>query len=281
MKKEIRKEFLLEDGTKMYFHNLRFEQVIKSKLQIYRDEGKKKSKQELLGDIQDKTGVSVSSMNHWIMGHNAPGDLESIKLVANELGVKVETILLNELQMENGFERKEASKMGNAERNILAEVDSKTAIREIYVEMVDFIEEFRNTNGFEYKNKFSSEPYCAFEAQDRYDTLGYNIRINMLDIPLKTYNELFDFATGYLESFLGSEYEFLWDVETYTDEECVQKGYDITKFNPYYRKFIGYVTFLKQENETDSIDTRQQYVETLCDTAYKLLQQILSEYLIK
>ena len=289
--KNLTKEFQYE-GNNYYFETARFRNVINKSLETFRNSGEKISKQAFLENIADAIGCSSSSLNHWYMGHNAPNEFEKIQDMAAYLKVDLYKILkkddeMGDIKMINTENRTE-SKV--ATENYVNYSDEKCIIRDIYHDMVTYIEEFRETTAFHYaEDEWEGAVHLEigdyldslFEARQMYTKILTKIKMAMLDIPYSVFNNLKLFSTGYLEDFLGIDVADIWELGSCSDEELVAQGIDLATYNPYARKFIGYTTYCRDNELEDVFDTRMQYVNLLADRAYEILEEILAEYIRK
>ena len=167
--------------------------------------------------------------------------------------------------------------------------DEREVIRDIYHDMVDYIEKFRETTAFHYNEE--SIDYTEIDGCDLFDALyeaekkckGIMIKVKkaMFDIPYEVYHNLSKFVNGYLTGCLGDEEHDIWELGSFTDEELVSWGYDLSKMNPYGRKFEGYTTYCERNKLEDDISARMQYVNNIADNAYVILEDILQAYLKK
>lgn len=295
--RNLRKEFFY-NGHNYYFETLRFRDVIKKKLDDLRDASNKKSRQELFEDIADEKGISSSSINHWYNGHNAPNEIEKIQDMAEVLGVEWETFLTKELVLEGEknmvntemiqkVEAKEEMSSINKEVNYS---DERSVIRDIYHAIVDFIEEFRETTGFNYDDETPIDYVrlsngeiidMLYEADKKCKMILVKIRKSMLDIPYDVCHNLERFVNGYLDSCLGDEMHDIWELGTFSDDELITMGYDLSVINPYWRKFEGFTTYCERNKVEDDIRSRIQYVNHIADNAYVILEDILQMYIKK
>lgn len=289
--KNLTKEFQYE-GNNYYFETTRFRNVINKKLEELRNSGEKKSKQAFLEDIADAVGCSSSSLNHWYMGHNAPNEFEKIQDMATYLQVDLTNILkkneeMGDIKMMNTENRTEVN---TTTQDYVNYADEKSIIRDIYHDMVTYIEEFRDTTAFHYVGDVWIDSVnlgngeivdSLFEARQMYTKILKKIKMAMLDIPYSVFNNLKLFASGYLEDFLGLEVADIWEIGSFSDEELVAQGIDLETYNQYARRFIGYMTYCRDNELEDVFDTRMQYVNLLADRAYEILEEILAEYIRK
>lgn len=295
--RQLVKEFSY-DGCNYYFDTLRFREVVKKRLEKLRDKGNKISRQELFETIAEEKRVSSSSLNHWYNGHNAPNEIEKVQDVADVLEVDWRIILKKEqdsegeMKMINGemIQKVEAKgELPSKSRDIDYSVEINV-IRDIYHAMIDFIEEFRETTAFQYDEETPIDYVqlgmferidAIYEADKKCNAISIKIKKAMLDIPYEVYHNLKLFTDGYLSSCLGEEVADIWDIGTFTDEELIAMGHDLSGMNPYGRKFEGYTTYCKNHNVEDDINTRMQYVNVIADNAYVILEEILQQYIKK
>ena len=295
--RQLVKEFSY-DGCNYYFDTLRFREVVKKRLEKLRDKGNKISRQELFETIAEEKGLSSSSLNHWYNGHNAPNEIEKVQDVADVLEVDWRIILKKEqdsegeMKMINGemIQKVEAKgELPSKSRDIDYSVEINV-IRDIYHAMIDFIEEFRDTTAFQYDDGTPIDYVqinaveildVMYEADKKCRAILIKIKKAMLDIPYEVYHNLRLFTDGYLSSCLGDEVADIWDIGTFTDEELIAMGHDLSEMNPYGRKFEGYTTYCKKHNMEDDINTRMQYVNAIADNAYAILEEILQQYIKK
>lgn len=295
--RQLVKEFSY-DGCNYYFDTLRFREVVKKRLEKLRDKGNKISRQELFETIAEEKGVSSSSLNHWYNGHNAPNEIEKVQDVADVLEIDWRIILKKEqdsegeMKMINGemIQKVEAKgELPSKSRDIDYSVEINV-IRDIYHAMIDFIEEFRETTAFQYDEETPIDYVqlgmferidAIYEADKKCNAISIKIKKAMLDIPYEVYHNLKLFTDGYLSSCLGEEVADIWDIGTFTDEELIAMGHDLSGMNPYGRKFEGYTTYCKNYNVEDDINTRMEYVNAIADNAYVILEEILQQYIKK
>ena len=232
----------------------------------------KKSRQDLFEDIADKKGMSSSSINHWYNGHNAPNEIEKLQDIAEYLKIEWEMFFVKEQVSEGENSMVNTEMIQKVEARVemppvnteINYSDEKSVIRDIYHAMVDFIEEFKETTAFHYDETdiFYEEinGYALFdalyEADKKCKDIMKKVKKAMFDIPYEIYHNLELFVDGYLDSCLGDEMADIWEIGTFTDEELTAKGYDISKMNPYGRKFEGFTTYCNRNNVEDDISAR-------------------------
>ena len=83
MKNTLKMHYSLPSGETAYFNTSKLKSILLRKSLESEKEGKKRSQQALMMDIADKIGVSSSAIKHWMLGHNAPSDLEKVTDLAD------------------------------------------------------------------------------------------------------------------------------------------------------------------------------------------------------
>ena len=286
------------NGCNYYFETIRFRDVIKKKLEELCDSGNKKSRQELFEDIADEKGVSSSAINHWYNGHNAPNEIEKIQDIANYLEIEWETFFKKEQVLEGEKNMVNTEMIQKVEAkvempSVNKEVnysDERSVIRDIYHAIVDFIEEFRETTAFHYDDETPIDYVrlsngelidMLYEADKKCRAILIEIKKAKFDIPYEVCNNLERFVNGYLEGCLGDEMHDIWELGTFSDEELVAMGHDLSMMNPYWRKFEGFTTYCERNKVEDDIRSRMEYVNYIADNAYVILEEILQQYIKK
>lgn len=280
MKRHIRKKFMLEDGSYCYFDNLRFHNVIKELSQKSVNEGKRKTQSELIMEVSMAINVSESSIYHWIKGDNSPSDISRVEELAKFLRISLFDIVeKEELSVGGNNKNMSFSNEGNG-------LNEKSVVRDIYLSMVDYIEEFRKTVAFENDVSIEGDEFemnGTYAGVDMYNQILIKIRKAMFDIPYEIYQKLYCFTNGYLYFFTGDEIIPIWYLSSVTEDEIEkrkEKGIDMSEFGPYIKRFVGYETYSKK-HEWDEWRTRVEYVDLVADTAYVIIREILDDYLIK
>lgn len=198
-----RQKYTLDDGTEMIFSTKKFNKCFKMHEIKSKKQGAKISKEIIRQEIADKCCVSESAIKHWMLGHNAPGDYDKVKDLANALGVSAENLL----ETEN-----ESSEEKINMENIIIErkIDystTKSVVRDLYTEMVGYIEMYRTVRDCTYKMESNV-------LKPMFRNLYISFAKAKLDLPRALYAELHDFIVNYLQQ-MGCYQMF---------EECEENG---------------------------------------------------------
>lgn len=238
MKNTLKMHYSLPSGETAYFNTSKLKSILLRKSLESEKEGKKRSQQALMMDIADKIGVSSSAIKHWMLGHNAPSDLEKIKDLADGLGVDMMDLLDTEKETvmntntastctDNQFTTDqilEMMKIAYKKSRTNDQQDpketkctgypidyssEKSVVRSIYHAMVDYLEELRfGISNYEY------EAGSHFDTKGKYlsNFIGIHTALEKakLDIPASVYKQLHDFTINFLQlipSFISCEFE--------------------------------------------------------------------------
>ena len=254
MKNTLKMHYSLPSGETAYFNTSKLKSILLRKSLESEKEGKKRSQQALMMDIADKIGVSSSAIKHWMLGHNAPSDLEKVTDLADGLGVDMMDLLDTEKEnamntntastcTDNQFttdQRLEMMKIFIAYKQLQKDrtndqqdrketkcpgypIDyssEKSVVRSIYHAMVDYLEELRfGISDYEY------EAGSHFDTNGKYlsNFIGIHTALEKakLDIPAPVFKQLYDFTINFLQlipSFISYEFEIFFV------EECSEIG---------------------------------------------------------
>ena len=119
---------IIFNGTPYYFNFRSFKEIFNN--YAFKN---KLTKSGLEEKIADKLHLSKDAIHNWRNELNGPSDINAIKELAKELNINDVTILL----------RKENNKMNNNLNDLQI-----LSIKRIYDSIIDYLEEFYNTNGF-------------------------------------------------------------------------------------------------------------------------------------
>ncbi len=141
-----------EDGKQYSFNSMAFRSRIDS---MAKEKGV--SKGQIADELAERLCVTTDSINNWKYGKNGPADLDTVKKTAEILHTDW---LLLVRKNDGGTEMKQLNDR------------QKDAVKRVYDVLIWFLEEFRNTDGYnswwlEFHDKGSKDP----EA-DIYDRIG-------------------------------------------------------------------------------------------------------------
>ena len=171
------------EGKKYVFSTVNFKQAFDSFKSV-----QKLKVQDLEEVIADKTGVTKESVHNWRFYCNGPSTLEQIKLIASCLSIKDYKLLM-----------KEDTKMEDKKFFDIMQID---AARRIFVEIISFLHEFFDTDGF---NNY------WFEISDKLKKDGHD------------YDS--DFVLNELENFVDKKYRRI--ILAYEKEYILLKNHPI------------------------------------------------------
>lgn len=286
MRKPLKKEFIMEDGRVVCYSNLRFMKAINEAYARYKESGQQDygtTKQDYLEYIADETSISASAINHWLLGHNAPSDFDKISCIARAVNIPVEMFFeSSEKIVEHLSEEKKIMEEKVIERVIKVETPQQVAkeyadhnicVRNIYYEIVDFIEMFLETASFRYDEWGMPDEKLLFMGLDMLHEIRKKIRKSMLDIPYSVYQELLLFENGYLEEMMEID---IWDSSYFYP--CYVSNYE-SSTNPYRKRFIDFKAYEKENSKY--YDYKEEYLKEVAELAYEMMDEILKDYIIK
>lgn len=183
------------------FNDLFSQELYKKGIKVY----------QLEEEIANNIGLSKEAIHNWRFQKNGPSDINIIKKLAKELKVDNVTFLL--------IENKER------EINMLDDLQ-KLSIKKIYDSIIDYLNYFEKTNGF---NDLWFELTCPVENRER----------ELYDIALKNVDKL--------HITLKKECFFLKNTQVYKDLETYE-------YNDIYDTFDGKLSYAFRF-EADNIKT--------------------------
>ena len=178
------------DGTDMQFNREAYKRQVRVHI-----ENKKLTKEKYLLELSDLINVSPKTLDSWY-SNSGPSDLGKIKSLANCWKMDYKLLL----------EEVKTTKMNLRYTN--AQLD---AIRRIYWAVIEFLEEFRTTNGFndllyDFHNKVN-RPEIATEdyAMKKVERIGLLCSKEYFDLhDLEIYDKLTDYVYDMLpDTFIG------------------------------------------------------------------------------
>lgn len=207
MKERKTKTFIIK-GKDYRFNQEMFNEAYLFQLGQIRKEQKKLMRQPMTEqsfreDMASKICVSADTIKKWRYGINSPGSVEIIADIEKYLQVEQGSFLVEEKSKEITDKLKESKAMTT---RIIPDFE-RNSVRTIYRQLVKLITAFINTNG---KQLFTDIPYnpknanydCIWlenekmysydEYMETENRTYYVFRENMIDIPEKIYNELYE-----------------------------------------------------------------------------------------
>lgn len=273
--------YTLPDGTTAVFSPTKMQLVLLRS-------GKKRSQTRQLQDAADAIGVSFSAMKHWLMGHNAPSDLDKVRDLAQALHVEMNDLLDTDM---------EENKMNTNTMQIPTEMDNSSVlstVRSLYRSMASYLELVRMAS----KTEEDEAQTTRFTVL--YTTLYRELMLARLDLPEPVFAALRSFLENYLQPLMSFRV-----FERLAEEKDMFAAEDMDTPDAYYEVFaemfspLSYVPWsapLYTTVDMDSADFRafemdaraqakyafdafcDRWDEILIRGAYTRLEQILKDY---
>lgn len=254
--------------------------------------GKKRSQTRQLQDAADAIGVSFSAMKHWLMGHNAPSDLDKVRDLAQALHVEMNDLLDTDME-----ENKMNTNMNTNTMQIPTEMDNSSVlstVRSLYRSMASYLELVRMAS----KTEEDEAQTTRFTVL--YTTLYRELMLARLDLPEPVFAALRSFLGNYLQPLMSFRV-----FERLAEEKDMFAAENMDTPDAYYEVFaevfspLSYVPWsapLYTTVDMDSADFRafetdarvqakyafdelgDRWDEILIRGAYTRLEQILKDY---
>lgn len=277
--------YTLPDGTTAIFSPTKMQLVLLRS-------GKKRSQTRQLQDAADAIGVSFSAMKHWLMGHNAPSDLDKVRDLAQALHVEMNDLLDTDME-----ENKMNTNMNTNTMQIPTEMDNSSVlstVRSLYRSMASYLELVRTAS----KTEEDEAQTTRFTVL--YTTLYRELMLARLDLPEPVFAALRSFLENYLQPLMSFRV-----FERLAEEKDMFAAENMDTPDAYYEVFaevfspLSYVPWsapLYTTVDMDSADFRafetdarvqakyafdelgDRWDEILIRGAYTRLEQILKDY---
>lgn len=176
--------YTLPDGTTAVFSPTKMQLVLLRS-------GKKRSQTRQLQDAADAIGVSFSAMKHWLMGHNAPSDLDKVRDLAQALHVEMNDLLDTDM---------EENMMNTNTMQIPTEMDNSSVlstVRSLYRSMASYLELVRMASKAE-EDEAQTARFTVL-----YTTLYRELMLARLDLPEPVFAALRSFLENYLQPLMS------------------------------------------------------------------------------
>lgn len=198
-----KQKYTLDEGREMIFSTEKFREALYKYQLRMRKDGMKLSRENLIEKLAEECHTSSGAMVHWVKGHNGPSDLEKVENLANALGISTEDLL--ETENESSEEKIDMSNI--ITENKIDYSTTKSVVRDLYTEMVGYIEMYRTVKDCTYKTESNV-------LKPMFRNLYISFTKAKLDLPRALYVELHDFIVNYLQQ-MGCYQMF---------EECEENG---------------------------------------------------------
>lgn len=279
--------YTLPDGTTAVFSPTKMQLVLLRS-------GKKRSQTRQLQDAADAIGVSFSAMKHWLMGHNAPSDLDKVRDLAQALHVEMNDLLDTDME-ENTMN----TNMNTNTMQIPTEMDNssvQSTVRSLYRSMASYLELVRMAS------KTEEDEAQTVRFTTLYAALYRELMLARLDLPEPVFAALRSFLENYLQPLMSFRM-----FERLAEEKDMFAAENMDTPDAYYEVFaevfspLSYVPWSTplytivdmdsadfQAFETDARAQAKYAYDELCDRwdeilirgAYTRLEQILKDYRI-
>lgn len=277
--------YTFPDGTTAVFSPTKMQLVLLRS-------GKKRSQTRQLQDAADAIGVSFSAMKHWLMGHNAPSDLDKVRDLAQALHVEMNDLLDTDME-----ENKMNTNMNTNTMQIPTEMDNSSVlstVRSLYRSMASYLELVRMASKTE-EDEAQTTHFTVL-----YTTLYRELMLARLDLPEPVFAALRSFLENYLQPLMSFRV-----FERLAEEKDMFAAENMDTPDAYYEVFaevfspLSYVPWsapLYTTVDMDSADFRafetdarvqakyafdelgDRWDEILIRGAYTRLEQILKDY---
>ena len=231
-------------------------------------------------------------MKHWLMGHNAPSDLDKVRDLAQALHVEMNDLLDTDME-----ENKMNTNMNTNTMQIPTEMDNSSVlstVRSLYRSMASYLELVRMAS----KTEEDEAQTTRFTVL--YTTLYRELMLARLDLPEPVFAALRSFLENYLQPLMSFRV-----FERLAEEKDMFAAEDMDTPDAYYEVFaemfspLSYVPWsapLYTTVDMDSADFRafemdaraqakyafdafcDRWDEILIRGAYTRLEQILKDY---
>lgn len=164
--------------------------------------------------------VDKSAVHNWRMNVNGPGNIEIIQNIARFWHINYETLFMeaNDMNTEQDM---------NIKRLTEAE---KVALKNVYREFLNYMEQFKNTTGFLWYADGSD--YQITNAYARYENLRLTLKMEYIDLKRTVYDKIEELFNGELSYTL--EESFLPEEETVEQYEADVMGLYEHLLNTFY-----------------------------------------------
>lgn len=280
--------YTLPDGTTAVFS------PTKMQLALLRG-SRKQSQTRQLQDAAEAIGVSFSAMKHWLMGHNAPSDLDKVRDLARALHVEMNDLLDTDMEEKTMHTN---MNMNTNTMQIPTEMDNssvKNTVRSLYRSTASYLELVRMAS----KTEEDEAQTARFTAL--YAALYRELMLARLDLPEPVFAALRAFFENYLQPLMSFRmFERLAveeDMFTTEDMDTPEKFYEafaevfslmscVPWSAPLYTTvdmgstdFLAFEADARAQAEQYAVDElSDRWDEILIRGAYTRLEQILQDY---
>lgn len=178
---------------------------------------------ELKNRIASECCVSESAVNNWLCKKNGPGDMETIKIIADVLETSVDDLIVK-------ADDKEGT---DIEMGYLSD-RQREAVRRIYAGITTFLDEFQSSDGFGnyyclgvYDIKINNRDEMYEMIDKKINNLLLLLKCEYLDLQnCGIYTELYDFIEGDLIDIYDGKVDYAYRFENGGTSEDYTKASD-------------------------------------------------------
>ncbi len=234
----------VRDDQEFVFDSFAFKASVSKYVADKKAAGEPIKKEDVKGDLAEKTFTSVDSITNWMYGRNGVSDLEAVKTIAAYLQIDYMK-LLRVQEKTIMVENKEIKTIENVNMD-----KTKDVIRTVYQKMSTFMDVAADCVRFDYSQEF-------FEEHEHYYLdAARTLHLSLLDIPADIYKQL--------ESIL-------------VDFEIYMYGFDRGVADLWDGK--DYHDFLEEENLSDGAYSQMLYMQRESEKFYENIREILKDYI--
>ena len=233
------------DGQEYSFSSFAFKACIRKYKAEKKSQGENIASELLLEKIANAAHVSVDSIKNWMYAKNGPGDLETVKAVADCLDIDYIDLLKKQ-------EKKSMSENKVVNNNLTIDMEkTKDVIRVVYQKMSGFMDAAVQELCFE------NDEATYWNYEEVYKDMVGTLHKSMLDIPIGIYDQLKAIAEGDLYMYMYGIPEGPADV------------WDLCEFQE----------FCDAKNRYGEI-AKMFFMEKKAEEFYSSMREILKDYLL-
>ena len=276
------------DNRDLAFSHLKFKNAMNTYLYRKTAEGIRMTKTDLRQDLANHLNLSPEAIKNYVQGYNGPADIEMVKKMAaylemdcTELMKEVSTMAENkmkemEVKTEQITEQKTVQDHSTlpavANNNAVYEISeyeraiSWKAVREVYNAMRYFVSYFEGEMDVVVDSRDDAYPAIVHSYNACWDTMHKY----MLDIPMKTYDELKVLLTDLEYWIYGNPSEL------FEENDEVKSGGHGHEF--VYFKQINLLDLFEELN-MDPLDMIEHVTRLVINEFYDSIREILKNYI--
>lgn len=206
--------------------------------------GENIASEDLYWELAEATHVSADSIKNWMYAKNGPGDLQTVKEIANYLKIDYKDLLKEQ-------EKQDMSGNDGVNQNAVDNGNTKDVIRVVYQKMSAFMDAAVQ------ELCFDSDEATFYTYEAIYKDMVGTLHRSMLDIPIGIYDQLKAIAEGDLYMYMYGIPEGPADV------------WDLCEFHDFC-----------EESGRSGVIAEMLFMENKADEFYTKMREILKDYLL-